>query len=289
MKNVLTPKQLAEAIGVSESSLKRWADDGRLPVSRTAGGHRRIRLNDAVRFIRETASPLVRPEILGLADVVTLERDEGRGEADTDRLLRYLQAGQAAQARGLILSLYMRGEPVASICDGPIHQSMQVLGELWVDHADGVFIEHRATDICLQAINQLRLLLELPASAPRAVGGAPEGDPYLLPSMAAATVLRSIGVDADNLGPDAPAVALAQAAGQVQASVIWVSVSTRDGRAEPEEHLRTLLDLTESRPMTIVVGGRIAGQLKLPAHERLMIGTSMAELAAFVKGLLHRN
>ena len=46
----LSPRQLAVAIGVSESSLKRWADDGRLAVERTAGGHRRIPLPEAVRW-----------------------------------------------------------------------------------------------------------------------------------------------------------------------------------------------------------------------------------------------
>ena len=53
MKSVLSPKELAAAIGVSESTLKRWADDGLIVFSRTAGGHRRIRLAEAIRFIRE--------------------------------------------------------------------------------------------------------------------------------------------------------------------------------------------------------------------------------------------
>ncbi|HEX9106572.1 MAG TPA: MerR family DNA-binding transcriptional regulator, partial [Longimicrobiales bacterium] len=48
----LSPRELAEAVGVSESSLKRWADRGVLAVERTAGGHRRIPLGEAVRFIR---------------------------------------------------------------------------------------------------------------------------------------------------------------------------------------------------------------------------------------------
>ena len=39
---MLSPRELAEAVGVSESSLKRWADRGRVHVHRTEGGHRRI-------------------------------------------------------------------------------------------------------------------------------------------------------------------------------------------------------------------------------------------------------
>ena len=66
MKRLLSPKELADAIGVSESSLKRWADAGRLQVARTEGGHRRIPIAEAVRFIRDTGAVVVRPDLLGL-------------------------------------------------------------------------------------------------------------------------------------------------------------------------------------------------------------------------------
>ena len=66
MKDLVTPKQVAQAIDVSESSLKRWADEGLLLVSKTAGGHRRISITAAIRFIRERQLELVRPDILGL-------------------------------------------------------------------------------------------------------------------------------------------------------------------------------------------------------------------------------
>src|SRR5688500_324070 len=71
---LLTPKELADAIGASESSLRRWVDRGRLPVSRTAGGHRRIPLATAIRFIRETGATVVRPELLGFDEVPATRR-----------------------------------------------------------------------------------------------------------------------------------------------------------------------------------------------------------------------
>jgi hypothetical protein len=38
MQQLLSPRQFAEAIGVSESSVRRWADTGRIKMTRTAGG-----------------------------------------------------------------------------------------------------------------------------------------------------------------------------------------------------------------------------------------------------------
>lgn len=51
----LTLGQAARYLGVSEPTLRKWTDDGRLPVFRTPGGHRRyLRAElDAFRQRRE--------------------------------------------------------------------------------------------------------------------------------------------------------------------------------------------------------------------------------------------
>ena len=66
MKNVLTPKQVARALGVSESSVKRWCDQGAVPTQYTRGGHRRIALASVVEMVRQGKWQLVQPEALGL-------------------------------------------------------------------------------------------------------------------------------------------------------------------------------------------------------------------------------
>ncbi|MEO7732315.1 MAG: helix-turn-helix domain-containing protein, partial [Kofleriaceae bacterium] len=67
MSTLLSPHDLAAALGVSESSLKRWIDAGRIRATRTEGGHRRVSIADALAFVRETHAPVARPELLGLA------------------------------------------------------------------------------------------------------------------------------------------------------------------------------------------------------------------------------
>src|SRR3954470_5354840 len=68
MEKLLTTKEFAEAIGASESSLRRWTNSGAIRTSRTVGGHRRIPLSEAIRFIRETGATIVRPDLLGFPD-----------------------------------------------------------------------------------------------------------------------------------------------------------------------------------------------------------------------------
>jgi len=111
------------------------------------------------------------------------------------------------------------GQSVAAIVDGPLRKAMERIGERWRQEADGILAEHRATDLCIQWLNQLRALLVVDDEAPVAVGGAAPGDPYVLPSLAVATALEAEGIRAVNLGPDTPLDTLVLASRQECAAI----------------------------------------------------------------------
>ncbi len=282
----LTPRQLAEAIGVSESSVKRWVDDGHILAARTAGGHRRIALADAVRYIRERRVAVVRPDLLGL---VASPAGAPAAASDPDepaaRFFDYLRAGAAAEARGLLITRYLEGASVAEIVDGVLAPAMARVGELWVEHPSGIFWEHRATQIAVEALAELRRLLAAPAGAPAAVGGAPAGDPYLLPSLAVAAVLEGEGLSATNLGPETPVEALALSIDELDARLAWVSVSVAPDPARLRRELAELATRLAERGTMLVVGGSAAPKLTLPHGSAIYVGRSMVELEALVRGM----
>ncbi len=57
-KSVFTTFEAAKLCHVSPLSIINWVNAGRLPAFRTPGGHRRIRRDDLVRFMRENGIPL---------------------------------------------------------------------------------------------------------------------------------------------------------------------------------------------------------------------------------------
>ena len=285
MRSVVTPRQLAEAIGVSESSVKRWVDHGDIEAARTAGGHRRISIQEAGRYLRERSIPLVRPDVLGLADLAAYGGGDSEADDPAACFFDYLRRGAEPEARGLILSQYLEGRSVAEIVDGSLRAALARIGELWTREPSGIFWEHRATQIAMQALARLRLLLKVPADAPVAVGGAPAGDRYVLPSMAVGAVLEGEGVRAVNLGAETPTATLALGVREHDAQLAWLSVSFVATPDRLREDTLGLLSVLAERGTPLVVGGAQSRKLRLPKSDLLYVGGSMAELEALVKGM----
>jgi excisionase family DNA binding protein len=281
--SVFSTRELARAIGVSESSIKRWADEGALLASRTAGGHRRIALSEAVRFIREARLPLVRPEVLGLPDLATLaNRPPGTDEASS--YFELIRNGRSAEARGLLQALFLRGTGMAAIVDVVVAAAMHRIGELWRDAPDGIWLEHRATDLCAQALGVLRGLLPEPYGA-RVVGGGAPGDPYLLAPLAASIALAAEGFDVMNLGPDLPLASLERAVRELRPALAFVSVSAPRDVAAFGEEVAALARTVAPLGTSVVVGGRALESAALPSEPNFHAGRTIGELVAFARGL----
>lgn len=284
IERTFSPRELADAIGVSESSVKRWVDAGELHAARTAGGHRRIPLSEAVRFIRARQLSVVDPGVLGLADVTRLPPHLAVAPVTADLLVQLLQGRQADQARALVVSAYLRGEPLAPLCDRAVRGAMEAVGELWRYDRRGIFVEHRAVDLFVQAFSQIRALIPPSApDAPAAVGGALAGDLYLLPSLMASAVLADMGFAVTNLGPDTPADVLADAALERRARIVWLAVSSSP---EPEVLQRAVTILSERlAPIgaEVVVGGRGVEGVVLPSLPNLHVHRRMHDLVALAR------
>lgn len=282
VKNVLTPKELAEAIGVSESSVRRWIDSGAMKTLRTVGGHRRIPLADAIAFLRESSIAPARPEALGL---VAVGVDEAAW-SNADRLMfETLCRGDDMAARSLVMSFYTAGQSLPEICDGALARAMHFVGELWQHSSRGIMVEHRAVELVAGLLIVLRgIIRSVSDDAPVAIGGAPEQDTYRLPSMMAGLVLADCGYRDVNYGPQTPLRLLAGAAEEQRARLVWLSLSSPqpDGR---RAEIAALADQLAPRGVHLLVGGRRVSEVGLRGIKGLTLLNSMGELAAYARGL----
>jgi excisionase family DNA binding protein len=224
MKEQLSPKQVAIALGVSESSLKRWCDQGLLSTVRTAGGHRRIEVNAVAEFLRSTGRRPIRPELLGLPSSV------GRGELiferAADKLVEALIAGDDEQAERVVIDLYLQRYAICDLGDRVISPAMRRVGEQWSCGELEVYVERRSCEVLLRILRHLRTIMSQPPNdGPIAVGGTLEGDQYLLPTTLVELSLRERGWQATSLGANLPIDTLCEAASDYQPRLVWLSTS----------------------------------------------------------------
>lgn len=204
----LSPRQLALAVGVSESSLKRWADAGKLRVSRTDGGHRRIATTEAIRFIRDAGLTVVRPDLLGLG--TGKRRPAGKAPESDARAIR-------AQ----LVARFLGGDSIAALADGPIGEAVAGLDALHRRDARSEALARVATDAWSNAIAALRGLCDIAADAPLALGGA-RGPGASLRSATVAAVLAGEGLRAIDLGADLDAAVLRAAVTAHRPALTWL-------------------------------------------------------------------
>ncbi len=284
MKDLLSPKQIARAIGVSEASLKRWCDRGILPAIRTVGGHRRLPVNEVVQFLRKTGHPMVRPEVLGLPATA----GHGRETLETARsqLRPALEAGDEQRLARLVVDLYLAGHTACDICDQAIAPAFSDIGARWQHGEIEVYEERRACEVCMRILYQLeRLLPSVSDTAPTAAGATAEGDPYALPTLMAEIVLREAGWRADSYGTGLPFATLAAAIRTVRPRLFWLSVSAIASVPEFLAGYARLYETAVGCGVPIVVGGRaltedIRRTMQYSAH-----GDTLRHLVSFARTL----
>ncbi len=256
IQEILTTRQVATALGVSEASLKRWCDRGLLPAVRTPGGHRRLPLSGVMQFIRERRLEVARPDVLGLPEVAApavIGRDGSR-----NAFLTALEHGDLESARRLVFGLYLDGRSVVDILDGVIAATFQRIGDRWAHGALDIYHERRAVEICTRVLHQFRLLLPPPATlAPSALGGTLTGDHYTLATTMVELSLTEVGWRAQSLGCDHPVETLVRAISDLRPRIFWLSVNALESRERFVEQYQQLYHVAQEHGVAVLLGGRM--------------------------------
>ena len=313
LEHNFSPKQVAQALQVSESSVKRWCDRGVIRTDRTYGGHRRIPLEHLMEFLESTNRRIVDPSAIGLSDpgkdVSRLDdsrqiaRDaieelslqaERSGEDPSIANASFLQsqferallAGDETQCRKVISSWYAIHGNMASVADDLMAPTFRVIGQMWACGRADVYQERRGCEISIRLIHELRRLILDPGNdAPLAMGGTCEGDNYQVANQLIEMIFREAGWRTISLGSGVPFSSMASAIEKYRPKIFWLSVS----HVESEEaFLERFEPFSQGLPQgtMLVVGGR---SLSESLRRRMQFSAhcdSMRQLSTLARSLI---
>jgi len=284
MNRLFTPNDVAKAIGVSESSMKRWCDRGLVIFSKTAGGHRRISLAAIIRFLKESGHSLIQPAAIGLpASVgqrqITPEQSVGMFYSNL--------AGRDYQAcRQIVLDLVLSGHRLATICDEVVLASkMRLANEIAGGQIDS---SHRSeiAEIAEKIVTELRSMVPpIDPLAPSSVGVNLDRNSGQDIHQMADIAISEIGINSISLGFNDSPEAIEASRIQFASKAVWISTAFS---ALGENELNSLVALRQLVPIDvpIFVGGN---GLNLNGNPRLQSVTtfeSVKDLAGKASALL---
>jgi methanogenic corrinoid protein MtbC1 len=207
-----------------------------------------------MEFLKRGSHQLVRPEVLGLP--ATTGQTERVIDRAADNLVVALIRGDEQQCRQITLDLYLAEHSITAICDQVFARALMTIGDRWACGEAEVYQERRGCEIALRMLHELRSVVPLPpAHAPLAIGGAPEGDPFNLPTTMVELVLKEAKWNAASLGDNLPFNTLAAAIKEYRPRMFWLSCSHI---ADPTAFLAGYESLYDEfgLDVAIVVGGR---------------------------------
>ncbi|MCC6511075.1 MAG: helix-turn-helix domain-containing protein [Pirellulaceae bacterium] len=227
---LLTTRQVAAELQVSESSVKRWCDSGLIRFLRTAGGHRRIERSQLKEFVTSTNYRSFDKATKGGASQMVFEAPETYRTITRDDIIRRFQmalvAGDETACKELIDQWHQRFQGIAQLGDLLIAGAMETVGKLWECGRAEIFEERRSCEICMRLLADLRSKVpDLAPGAPRAIGGTIAGDHYTLANYLVELVLREAGWNATSLGANLPLDTLLAAVRREKPQLLWLSIS----------------------------------------------------------------
>jgi excisionase family DNA binding protein len=227
----LTSREAARVLGVSEASVKRWADSGLLPAEKTAGGHRRFRPED-IAVMRRTGAGEEAQSLLKKSSAArpfaqpaqVPEPGPGREAELVLETFRMLVDGSDEELSALFVNLHLHGQTVASLTDSFLCPAMRRVGDLWHSGELSVAQEHIATLTVRRGLRALERAMSLPEKRGMiALCCSVEEDFHELPVRLATLTLEAGGFEVLDMGMSTPFSALAESLERFRPRLICVS------------------------------------------------------------------
>lgn len=182
--NWISTKGAMQTLGVSATTIKRWADDGTLPSVRTAGGHRRFR-------------PAAVENLVAQKSISQLEDDKAY---EWSKMLRESENTLICEQ---IMRLGAKHEDWFSVADF-LGQVTAEIGRLWSEGEFSVVDEHIATSRLHQVLDTISNKLPVRPESGTAFLATLSDEFHTLGLSMAQLCLRSTGLNTVWIGADTP-------------------------------------------------------------------------------------
>jgi excisionase family DNA binding protein len=269
MNRYYSSRELAELLGVNESTVKRWSDAGYITCRRTKGGHRRFPIQSVIRFVQENKMqvPELASQMLTAQDIREV-LVAGNTEVLAPRLKVAALSGSLTDALGILRAGLASKPNLLALYDDVVFRVLREIGEEWASGAITVDVEHLASQTIRDAIVRLQSsVYKEPEHELSALIACFESQLHDIVPLCIASYLQSRGWQTYNLGQSTPTVSILAAIKKRKPHLVVVSALVVDQEKKFLRDVNQKILRTSHRVgAKLVVGG---GKMKTKFGSRL--------------------
>lgn len=272
---------------VTETTVKRWADEGTLHCHRTPGGHRKFEMRQVVEFAEQNNfDPVGTVEVVGGDRISTSLQLAVLSRDYTTLVVEFVTRALSPSRTDLytfLTFLYEHRIHLWEIFDLVVAPGMREIGERWARGEIGVNHEHRASYETLDALAKLQARILIKPEEGHAVLLAALGDEqHEIGLRCVSYLFESEGWRTHYLGARTPAPAVIAAAQEASPAVICLSVSQPERLASLRQEIAEIVAAARGFHAHVLVGGRAAAAAVEREEADLTVASSSRELLDFI-------
>lgn len=271
MNSYYSIRAVAEETGLTVHTIRAWERRYGVIAPVRTGTNRRVYDEADVRRLKllhravELGHSISMIAVLPAEDLDRLtspgERHDGvgSGEAAPSFLSSAMRALQSLDASSfesvLVRASLLLG--VDAFLDDFVVPLLREVGQKWASSELSIAQEHLASALVRTHLERMRLSILPSRDAPKLIAATPTGHRHEIGAMLAAIMAARMDWDVTYLGPDLPAVEIAEAAARTRASAVAISLVYPLRDPATENQIRGLGSLLEKHTF-LLVGGEAA-------------------------------
>jgi MerR family transcriptional regulator, light-induced transcriptional regulator len=289
-KTILSTADVARLFNVTETTVKRWADDGMLKCQRTPGGHRKFEMKHVVDFINEHHY-----EPTG---TLTLDANDGMGTRIQSAVLgrdfnalsqifveKVLSVGRP-DIFGYLSYLYQHNIALWEIYDLIVAPGMREIGTQWEKGMIGINHEHHASYETLDALAKLQSQIVIkPRNGKSVVCASVGGDMHEIGLRCTSYIFESQGWTVHYLGAMIPHSSIIAAIQEVKPSIVCLSLTNPNHSETIHNEIEEVVAASRRVHAVVIVGGQAAAAHATGGQQGNGLYTSAHELLKHITEL----
>jgi excisionase family DNA binding protein len=259
-RTILSTADVARLFNVTETTVKRWADEGELKCQKTPGGHRKFEVRQVIEFAEENhfepVATLELPDsdaLAGSIRIAILTRDYPKlVEAFVHKAL----SPDTKDLFQFLVYLYEHKIALWEIYDLILRPGMQQIGAKWERGEIEISREHHASAETIEAITKLQTqIYTKPSTGRSALFACLDSEMHEIGLRTAANLFEAEGWHTYNLGARTPFPSLLATIREVKPHVVCLSLTQQENVPDLPAKIHALSTLVRSLDARLAIGG----------------------------------